>query len=82
MTDGVELPYLYCPTCGRQFCDWRLHWDEEEFDLHKVSGPIAVKPTFERYLLCPNKHKWTVKMLWRSVNKPDRVLLGHYRGTE
>lgn len=81
VTNGVSVNELYCPTCGEQFDDLRLHVDEQEFNVDLVVAEIKSKPTgWHRYLRCPRGHKWTVKVIWRSRNDPDRVLLDRYLG--
>src|SRR3954470_21650676 len=78
--DGVPLNELYCPTCGLQFSDYRLHTEQEEFDVSRIDYPILEAPIGRKFLRCPNDHKWTVKVIWRSTNKPDYVQLGEYIG--
>jgi hypothetical protein len=80
---GVDVSELHCPTCGERITDLSLHWDQDVFDVDAAMfKPIAIKPSFERYLLCPRGHKWTIKTIWRARYRPDRVLLGEFLGTE
>jgi hypothetical protein len=44
--------------------------------------PPLVKESVPWFLVCPNGHRWTVKMLYRRVNHPDAVLLGEYVGND
>jgi hypothetical protein len=79
---GVPLDQLHCPTCGYQFRDFSLHVDsEEEFALGQYAGPIMERVPWRKYLLCPNGHKWSIKVIWRQRNYPDCVLLDRYLGT-
>ena len=79
---GVRLDQLHCPTCGAQFVDFKLHSDPEEFDIAIPIRPISAVAQTLWYIRCPNRHKWTIKMIWRAVNHPDRVQLGQYLGEE
>lgn len=79
---GVSLDQLYCPTCGAQFIDFHLYSDPDEFDPTESIHPIRAVPEVPWYVLCPNRHKWTIKTIWRSVNLPDRVQLDRYLGEE
>lgn len=78
---GVFLNQLHCPTCGSLFRDFRLHTEEEEFNIDRVSSPIRRVGVGRKYLLCPNAHRWSVKMIWRQSGYPDRVQLDQYLGT-
>jgi hypothetical protein len=79
---GVPLNELHCPTCGVQFEDFRLHVESEVFNVDHVLSEIKPVPSpWWRFLLCPNGHKWSVKVIWRSRNQPDKVLLDKYLGT-
>jgi hypothetical protein len=78
---GVPLDQLHCPTCGEQFTDFRLHMDTDVFDVDRVAESIKSVP-WPRYLLCPTGHKWGVKVIWRSRNRPDLVLLDRYLGEQ
>jgi hypothetical protein len=82
MTDGVPLDQLYCPTCGDRIVDFNMHSDPEEFQTTEPIRPISAVAATDWYLLCPNRHKWTVTRIWRAVNYPDRVQLGRYLGKE
>jgi hypothetical protein len=44
--------------------------------------PPIVQESVPWFLVCPNGHRWTVKMLYRRVNRPDAVLLGEYVGDD
>jgi len=81
-SSGVPLDQLCCPTCGVLFQDFSLHTDSEEaFDPSQTVGYIQAHPAhWRRFLLCPNGHKWTVKTIWRAVNRPDHVQLDRYIG--
>lgn len=79
---GVPLNQLHCPTCGYLFNDYQLYTDSaEEFTLDQYAGPIMERVPWRKFLLCPNGHKWTIKVIWRQRNYPDRVLLDSYLGT-
>jgi hypothetical protein len=79
MSEGVPLGELHCPTCGERFRNFNLHSDRQEsFALQDALEAFAQPEPW--YILCPNGHKWTIKTLWRSVNKPDRVQLDRFLG--
>lgn len=74
---------LYCPTCGEQFMDLEFHVEEAvDTSINLTEIRDVILPRGPGYLLCPNKHKWTVKYITRAANRPDRVLLGNYLGIE
>ena len=78
---GVSVNELHCPTCGERFDDLRLHVESEAFNVDVVLSAIKPVPTpWHRFLLCPRGHKWSVKVIWRSRNEPDKVLLDRYLG--
>jgi hypothetical protein len=79
---GIPLNELHCPTCGEQYQDFILHVESEGvFDIEKQTADIKPTPTaWHRFLVCPNRHKWSVKVIWRTINEPDKVLLGSYLG--
>jgi len=79
---GVPLDQLCCPTCGDLFTDYTLHSDPDDFDLAQIQvlGIMSRVRQSKWYILCPNRHKWTVKTLFRAQNAPDAVLLGEYLG--
>jgi hypothetical protein len=79
---GVPLNQLCCPTCGEQYQDFVLHVESDEaFDVDRLTSEI--KPVvWNRFLVCPNRHKWSVKVIWRTLNEPDKVLLGNYLGDD
>jgi len=78
---GVRLDELHCPTCGDKIVDFNLHADGslEQFQTPQIAPSIVENP-LPRYLLCPRGHKWSVKMIWRGPNQPDRVQLDRYLG--
>jgi hypothetical protein len=81
MTNGVSVNELYCPTCGEQFEDLRLHVESEAFNVDALVTEIKAGPAeWHRFLLCPRGHKWSVKVIWRSRNQLDKVLLDRYLG--
>ena len=80
--EGVPLNELHCPTCGEQITDFFLRVEnaEEEFSVDQMVSDIK-QVAWQRYLLCPNLHKWSVIMVWSSRYRPDRVQLGRYLGS-
>lgn len=78
---GVPLDQLHCPTCGVRITNYNLFSDtsDEQFIQPTKMPPMVSEPVVW-YIVCPNGHKWTVKMIWRAVNHPDRVQLGEYVG--
>jgi hypothetical protein len=47
-------------------------------------GPFTLDTVTARrpYLTCCHGHKWTVKEVTRSANRPDEILLGYYIGDD
>jgi len=88
MGEGVPTYQLRCPTCGTLYERFTLYYDrpvaEEEFSVDQAVSEIKATPASEwrRYLVCPENHMWSVKTLWRSVNHPDKVVLGEYLGVK
>jgi hypothetical protein len=78
---GVFLNQLHCPTCGSLFHDFRLHSEEEDYTVDHIRSPIKAFATGRKFLLCPNAHRWSVKMIWRRNGYPDQVQLDQYLGT-
>jgi hypothetical protein len=84
-TPGVAVNELYCPTCGEQFTDLHLysHSDSEDFNVDAMQRDIIARPRVPWFMLCPNRHKWSVKLVYRIANRPDlpdRVQLDRYLG--
>lgn len=78
MSGGVPLSQLQCPTCGQPF-DHTLKYDEGE-SLIQATALLDITHTEPPYLLCWGGHKWTLKTIWRSVDREDEVLLDRFVG--
>jgi len=83
MSADPVVTELCCPTCGAGFS--RLarfeNDDDANFGFQSHSGAqITVHGRGRPYLTCWHGHKWTIKTITRTLNRPDRVLLGDFLG--
>jgi hypothetical protein len=77
---GVPLTDLCCPTCGEHFVlPLSLHSDApEEYDFQTFT---EIHHRVDWYIICPNRHKWTIQTVWRTQGRVDEVQLDRYLGT-
>lgn len=77
---GVPVDELCCPTCGEPF-DLTVRRDGSGADwLITAPIPPVTIPSEPAYLVCSLGHAWTMKLLIRSPDAPDEILLDSYLG--
>jgi len=85
MSDDPSIRDLRCPTCGAGFHRLvRFEHDDDSIDrFSAMSGPANhVRSRGRPYLVCVHGHQWTIKILTRTLNQPDQIMLGYYIGQQ
>jgi hypothetical protein len=77
---GVSLDRLQCPTCGELFSRDVVYETPEPIFTNSLTPYDIIAPG-PAHIVCAAGHRWTIKSVTRSLDRPDEVLLGVFLGT-